>query len=244
MWYLRRGLCGWLCLVVLQLSMLSFSELKANAALLSDLLAGGEVVSGDKRFYGFENYIETGDLSVSAATIQVIPIQTIVLGQLEYGIRFQTPTGWELNGANKNYDMSLDFHVMRLDGLALITDNTLEFTGNYVGGGEAHLVEGVVDDDTLDTLANKEVFLNLGGTGVDKLIDHQIFAHPAARLRISKDFQLQTRFAGDNIFVSHFDQTFSQVPEPSGLMLSVIGAVCMLNFYGTRRLNPKNRLNI
>lgn len=237
MWYLRRGLGGWMCLVALQLSILSFPEPRADAALLSELLAGGEVVSGDKRFYGFENYFESGDLSISAATIQVIPIQTMVLGQLEYGIRFQTPTGWELSGANKNYDMSLDFHVMRLDGLALITDNTLEFTGNYVGGGEAHLVEGVVDDDTLDTLANKQVYLNLGGNGIDRLIDHQVFAHNAARLHISKDFQLQTRFDGDNIFVSHFDQTFSQVPEPSGLILAVIGSVSTLVFARNRRLN-------
>ncbi len=211
---------------------------RAAQTTLDVLLAGGDIVSGDKRFYGFENYLQSGDMNINPATIDVFTISTLQPdGTIEYGIRFQRAAGWELNGANKLYDMSLDFLVTATDPNKLISDNTLEITGNHIGGGEAHLVEGVVDFQTGATLANKEVYINIGDTGVDKLIDHQVFTSFVKTIRVSKDFQLQTRNSpNDNIFVSHFDQTFSQVPEPTSVILMGIGIV------GVAGLRIRNRL--
>lgn len=214
----------------------------AGQTTLSDLLNGGEIVSGDKLFFGFENYLQSGNLNIDPATIDVFSIATLQPnGTTEYGIRFQRSGGWELEGANKLYDMSLDFLVTTTLPGVFISDNTLEFTGNHVGGGEAHLVEGVTDFQTGDTLANKEVFINIANTGVDKLIDHQIFAHFAKTIAISKDFQLQTRdSANDNIFVSHFDQTFSQVPEPGSVILMGIGGLAVIGY--RRRIRRERNL--
>ena len=217
------------------------SSTRATDLTLADLLAGGEITSGDKRFYGFDNYFQDGDLIIDAASIDVYAISSVGPSGIEYGIRFQTQAGWELNGPNKNYDMSLDFLVQATAPGWSISDNTLEFTGNHVGGGEAHLVEGVVDYRTNDTLANKQVYINVGNTGIDKLVDHQLFAHTSKIIRISKDFQLQTRVgANDHIFVSHFDQTFSQVhvPEPGTVILTLLGGVVLVGF---RRLKSRGR---
>lgn len=210
---------------------------------LADLLAGGEIVSGDKRMFGFTNYEQSGDLNIDASTIDVFPISSVAIdGSIEYGIRFQRAAVWELAGPNLLYDMSLDFQVEPTIPSHKISDNTLEFTGNHVGGGEAHLVEGVTDFQTSDTLANKEVYINIGNTGLDKLIDHQIFSHPARVIQVSKDFQLQTRSGAlDNIFVSHFDQTFSEVhtPEPGTVILVAFSGLVLAGYGRMKRRERK-----
>lgn len=221
--------------IVLAVSYLTASD--ARAVTLADLLQpNAEIISGDKRFFNFENYLQSGDLNIPASTIDVFPISSTGPSGVEYGLRFQRSSGWELAGPNLSYDMSLDFVVSRLDQLPWIKDNTLEITGNHVGGGESHIVEGVTDFDSMATLANKEVFINIGNTGVDKLIDHQNFSQLSAFVKVSKDFQLQTRESQlDNIFVSHFDQTFSQLPEPSSAILAVVAALGLFRVARRRR---------
>ncbi len=187
---------------------------------LDDLLQGEQIVVGDKRFSGFANYTQSGDLDIPPSAIEVFPI----IAGGETGLRFQPPTGWELNGANRVYNVGFDFLVSQIDNLPLITDSTLEITGNHVGGGEARLLEGVTDAHTLATLANKDVYINIANSGIDNLIDHQVFPGPKAAIRVSKGLVLQTRDGQlDNILVTHIDQTFSQVPEPSAFALLVIG---------------------
>lgn len=207
--------------LLLVIVLVAFAGQVRAAITLADLLQGGTITSGDKVFYGFENFSETGDLVVGPANIAVIPI----FSGGEYGIRFQTGL-WQLVGANKSYDIAFDFNVRRLDRLPYIHDNTLVITGGQANGGNATIAEGVVDPTNGNTLANKLVIIN---PNVQILVDHKIFAYDVAVALIRKDFAMTTGAnANALIFVSHFDQTFSQVPEPGVLTIMSLASLGLL----------------
>lgn len=200
----------------------------ASTVTLQDLLDGGSIVNGDKEFFGFHNASQNGDLNVPYDKIFVDPI----LGgpgvvEDEYGIRFSSAF-WTLTGPNSGYDLSFDFHVRQAAGLPLITDNTLEFTGDFVGDGRASIAEGVMDHASGATLQHKLVFFDKNGS---VLLDHQVFpGGPYVELEISKDFAMSTGPAANSrVFVSHFDQTFSQrVPDGGPGVFGALSLVGML----------------
>ncbi|MFO0890772.1 MAG: PEP-CTERM sorting domain-containing protein [Isosphaeraceae bacterium] len=188
---------------------------------LADLLNGGSITWGDKIFFNFHNATTSGTLDVAYDQIFVDCV-TGGLNDDEIGLRFSSSL-WDLNGANQSYDLGFDFSVTRIDGLPLISDNTLEITGGFEGDGHADIAEGVTDRADGSTLANKYVYFDALET---KLIDHQLFEHLAAIIDISKDFKMRTGEDPDSrVFVSHFDQTFSQaIPEPTSVIMLGVGA--------------------
>lgn len=213
---------------VLGMALLCAAPVALRATTLADLAAGGSITVGDKVFYEFHNIVQTGDLSVALNDISVDPI----IGgpgalETEEGIRF-TSTLWTLVGPDLAYDLGFDFHVRQAAGLATITDNTLEITGNYMGDGQAQIAEGVLDHLSGATLANKYVFFDKNGA---QLQDHQVYpGGPYVELEISKDFSMVTGSAADSrVFVSHFDQTFSQMSVPEGGP-GVAGAATLCGF--------------
>jgi hypothetical protein len=182
---------------------------------LQYLLDGGTIDSGDKHFFNFHDFTQAGDLFVPATQIFVFPIiNGPGLSEEEYGIRFQS-SRWLLNGVNQTYDLALDFNVSITEPAFRFSDNTLEVTGGIAGDASILIAEGVIDELTGDSLANKLVFILNSGV---KLQDHQEFTHTALELEISKDLAMFTGPLGGIAFVSHFDQSFSQtvspVPEP------------------------------
>jgi hypothetical protein len=189
------------------------------AVTLADLLApGAQIVSGDKVFFDFHNFSEIN--GIGAANIQVVPI----VSGTEYGIRFQA--AWSLSGANKVYDLGFDFFVKRLDGKPFIHDNTLTITGGQVNGGTAQVVEGVTDPSNDATLANKFVYITPNGTDLN---DHKIFTYNVGLAHIAKDFAMTTGpDETAQVFVSHIDQTFSQVPEPGVLAIMSLASLGLL----------------
>lgn len=219
----RLGLAG----ILMATTFLCVTPVKvcANDITLADLMEeGARIVSGDKVFFNFHTLVQVGELQVPANEIFVSPIiGGPGLQDTEYGIRFSSAM-WTLTGEDQHYDFSVDFSVRQINGLRLITDNTLEITGGYVGSGRAEIAEGVVDPAGL-TLANKLVFFDQFGA---RLLDHQEFTGgPYDVVLISKDFTMSTGEGADSrVFVSHFDQTFSQVAVPeatSSLLLLGLG---------------------
>lgn len=218
------------------------STSNALAVSLADLAAGGSIISGDKEFFDFHNITQTGDLNVALADINVVPIiGGPSIPESEFGIRFQSAQ-WTLAGPGLQYDLGIDFHVRQVAGRAIIHDNTLEISGGFVGDGRAQVSEGVLDHATSATLANKYVYFDAQG---ENLTDHHTF--PAStvppggytELEISKDFQMSTGAASDSrVFVSHFDQTFSQIPDGgSSAALAFVALGSVLGVFRVRRQN-------
>ncbi len=219
-----------------------FAAISAGSAVaapvtLAGLVAGGTVTSGDKVFFEFHNVTQVGDINVPLDEIFVDPI----LGgpgavEVEYGIRFSSAL-WSLTGPGLSYDIGIDFHVRQSARQALITDNTLEFTGGVFNGGTIRIAEGVIDHATRVTLANKFVFADSTGA---KLEDHQVFpGGPYVELEISKDFAMTTgQDQQSRAFVSHFDQTFSQKQVPEG-GVGATAALALAGLVGFATINRK-----
>lgn len=200
----------------------------AMAIPLSDLLAGDDIIIGDKRFYDFSGYASsgTGIDGVDPATINVLEHPNPPNG--EVGLFFQRPMFVE-NG--QILDVHFEFFVEFVNpqpGM-LLSDNTLEFTASQSGNGVAIIGENVlsVADDPI-VLAIKQVVVSSGN---NVLLDHQDFTENVPRIHVVKDIGLISG-QGGTAFISDFSQTFSMtnpiivVPEPTSLLL-LLGCVGM-----------------
>lgn len=193
----------------------------------------GDEASGNyKVATNFQNLVQIGDINLDPYNIGVNVISKTVLGKVEHGIRFSG--NWLLEDGPKFYDMSFDFDARIHGSLDPFSDNTLEVTGGISGDGTVTIAENVTDPLTLDTLANKLVKIHPGDVNT---IDHQKFPDYVREISVSKDLAMETYAIGDDAFVSHFDQTFSQgVPEPGSFVLAGLGAMGLLGMtYGRRR---------
>jgi hypothetical protein len=215
-----------------------------GAVTLQDLANGGTIraydpvnhpgLCYDLTFYNFHNITQNGDLNVPLSEIFV----DVIWGgpgsvENEPGIRFSSAL-WSLSGSNLHYDLSLDFHVKTTGLDYCLSDNTLEFTGGIRGDARTQVAETVIDGDSRDSLAAKLVYIDSNGL---QLEDHTEFpGAPYRILEISKDFAMSTGSNGGYVFVSHFDQTFSVVPE-ANTNLSAIGLASMAGIAYLRRRN-------
>jgi len=195
---------------------------------LAYLAAGGTLTVptpyGGLVFSGFSNISQVGDLSVPLNSIYVVP----TLDGGNYGIQFQSAL-WSLSGANQNYDLGFNFQVATVNGQAIIEDDTLAVTGGILYDGAAHVAETVstVDDTSLSSLL---VYINSSG---QLLENDATFTGGDAYgvIKITKDFSMSTGSDPlSQVFVSHFVQTFSVVPEPSTLALAGLSGLGMLLF--------------
>ncbi|MGB2997606.1 MAG: PEP-CTERM sorting domain-containing protein [Phycisphaerae bacterium] len=189
---------------------------------LADLLPGGTMTSiivEDKEFYDFGGYssVATGGASpVDPATIFVSPD---LFGE-EIGLQFQSASFSA--SSLQSQDTLFDFYVVT-HGM-LINDNTLRMTGAASGTGRVTVIETVRTVDDLDTLASKIV---QAGAGELNLTHHMVFPYPVLAVHVSKDIGLTGGTQGF-ASVSHFSQTFSQIPEPATFVLMGLGVVVSL----------------
>ena len=183
---------------------------------LADLQAGGTITSGDLLFSGFNNISQVPvGKAISLTDIYVVPVQ--IAGN--YGIQFQT-ANWTFSGASQNYDLGFSFQVATTDGTSII-GNTLGMVGGYDNSGATQIAETVLDSGSINTLASELAYFNEGGS--DNATDSKSFS-PQTTIVVKKDFSMTTVAAGDQVFVSHFDQTFiTTVPEPGTLALAGMG---------------------
>jgi hypothetical protein len=214
---------------------------------LSDLLTGGTIVNGDKEFYNFHNFSESGNVTAIGAenfyltTIEqpnrnwageplptgwTLPAGCKEFCRTEYGLRISADV--DLLGASQNYNMGLDFQVRVLNPDCKIYANELEVTGN-VTNGEIDISEGVTAG--LVTLANKGAYIH--DPGADNLVDREYFVSSVTglpvcvdNLHVSLGLQLKTLATGGSASFEHSDIYFAQagVPEPSTYALLLLGS--------------------
>ena len=197
------------------------NAMSQSTVTLADLAAGGSVTNGDKVFYDFQNISQVGNLTVPLSDIYVVPTED----EGDLGFQFQSAL-WSLTGPLQSYDLGFDFLVRTTDGQPLIEDDTLEVTGGILYDGSTHIAEDISLPSEGGTVATSLAYINSTGANTEE--DTDFVGGPYSVIEIAKDFAMNT---GSNpnsqVFVSHFDQTFSQVPEPSSALFLGLGGLAL-----------------
>ena len=197
------------------------NAMSQSTITMADLAAGASITNGDKVFYDFQNISQVGDLNVPLSSIYVVPTED----EGEEGFQFQSAL-WSLTGPLQSYDLGFNFLVRTTNGAPLIEDDTLEMTGGILFDGATHIAEDITLPSEDGTVATSLVYIN--STGAYTEDDEDLIGGPYDVIEIAKDFSMNT---GSNpnsqVFVSHFDQTFSQVPEPSSVLFLGLGGLVL-----------------
>lgn len=195
-------------------------------------LAGGGGVQVDNTLFSNWSLIDASTLPVDPAQIIVTPLND---RPLDPGLRYTTANGLTTSGFDL-IDLALGFTVSTTDGSARIKDNLLELTGFSFGaanaGGFISFVENIRNGFGI-SLGDKVVFAdNL--SGVMNLFDSALFT-PQPLLGIQTSIILGGDSNADTVSLTSFEQRFSQIPEPSSLLLVSLGLL------GLWRGLPRNR---
>lgn len=177
-----------------------------TVSLASLTNTGGDLVVGDKDFTDFS----IQSLDFTAGEIGVTPITK----NGDFGIRFSGPIDATAGGA----DLILNYQVSVTNSANLISAANLSFIGSVNGGpGFAEVTEEV---ETNNLFAGEmSVFATATS---NKFSDSLAITPPQPLLALSKDVVVDATlpvFAS----ISEIDQTFTQVPEPSVLVLVAAG---------------------
>lgn len=227
---------------VLCVSMAFMSSASSVLAVpLLDLLAGDEIVVGDKRFFNFRDFVSTAigsvPLTANPARIEVDPI---VAGD-ELGLRFSSvqwrssaPAGFFDPVGTQTTEFSYDVEVL---GFQSIIGNSLSYETNIPGiRGISRVSETVRSLPSLSVIANTEVFTEQFDFNFEQeLSDSDAFA-PQTLISIHNRIFLED--AG--VSISEFSQTFKQqaVPEPTTLLL--LGTGLAAAGYSRHRRRPNS----
>jgi hypothetical protein len=192
----------------------------ANAAIvpLSDLLNGQTIQSGDKMFSDF-TYTKTGDMP----SPENVNVETIQAANGDFGLRFQG--GFVDQAGGDSSDALVTFNVSVANAGWLINGVTLSANpAVFNGAGLASVTETFVP-----TIIDDKLVVYDFGNGDDLLLDEITFAGGYAMLPVQKDVILHANDPSGTgaVTMSYFDQTFSQVPEPAGLVLVIAGLLCL-----------------
>jgi len=177
---------------------------------------------GDKLFDNF------GFLSVSGFLASEVLV-TGIQDSYGYGLRFSG--GWTaVGGEVKDFILSFDVAVAPQSNL-LISDVHLRYNGTYLGEGYTEVVEDAytMDDKLVGTI---HAYNPPSNTNPDALL----LAVPVNKLQIIKDVLLDggtghRLLSESRAQISYIDQTFSQIPEPSTVVMVVTGLVglCLIS---------------
>ena len=184
--------------------------------------SGNSIYIADKLFGEF-NFIAGGNTNVFGAMSISL---TAITNSFGYGIKISAPfhtSDTQLKDFISDYSVT----VSNAPGF-LISDLHLDYNGFVVGSGFSSVTETVFDYQ---------------GIGVNQIDQGQVFEPPSMmmqtnlylttpqmKLYIEKDIELGGDVTGDQATISAINQVFSQIPEPSSMMLVVSGlaGLCLL----------------
>jgi len=190
------------------------------------------VLIGDKLFSNFSfQYVDTDgnmgdDLSASALVLSALS------NQVGFGISVQLPlvaTGPTIK------DITLQFSATVTNSDNKISDVHLDFTGSASGNGLAEVSESIFTNGFgVGNLANLGLSKNAGGFIPPNGEDTAIFSIPQSKIWVEKDIFVSGNpdslppTPNDFASITIVNQTFSQIPEPSSIMLALAGMVAFL----------------
>jgi len=188
---------------------------------LESLVANDTSVQvGDKLFSDFQfSSSNTGGSLADNLSTTAINV-TALSNPFGFGISFSGP--FITTNGSITEDVVLKYSVMVTDPHQLISDVHLGFNGTVVGTGVAKVTEQVMTNGFgMDTIALLDVYNQ--GTPNPVFNDVALLLLPTEKLFIQKDI-----IFGGGGSLSIIDQNFSQVPEPSTLLLAGVGCAALV----------------
>jgi PEP-CTERM motif len=200
---------------------LTLFGLSLPAATLDSLIAsGGTITSGDKIFSNF-SYQVTGSDMPTTANINVLPV--IVAGN--FGLTFQGL--FHANPGNGVSTALIAYTVSVTGGAPIITDVHLD-GDPQVNGGDGHAsITGTVNETVNHTVVATpllSIFENVtSGLQTFRYNDLRFTNGLFSSLDIQNLISASANGVNTIAQITHFEQTFSQVPEPSTVGLILVG---------------------
>jgi hypothetical protein len=190
---------------------------------------GLSVEVADKIFGDFSfAYLELGapDVALAASNVNVRALSN----GFGFGLEFQQPL---IAVNDKAKEITFQYTAMVDPNYNnLISDIHLSITGSKGGAGTGSVGEDVFNDSFGGTLVG-HLTNNLGGV----ISSSTNIVPPVTKLWISKDVMVSGNNGGPSSFatISVIDQTFSQVPEPSTVLLVGLGLLGVVAVNRRRR---------
>lgn len=206
---------------------------QVQAVSLADLFAGQTVTAEDKTFGDWVLINETSTDPAFDPDYSLIDVQPLTGQPLNPGIHFETNGQLQANDLSF-LDITFGFSVTSAG--AAIEDNSLEITDfTFVGaGGLITILEEVYYPSgafAADKWVEADNFF-----GTFNLFDHESFL-PSNQIFVTKNILVSSDDFGNFVSLDGFSQNFSQVPEPSTLLLLGGG---ILGVFVVRRRSRKN----
>jgi hypothetical protein len=203
---------------------------------LDELLVPGSYITAEgAEFSNFQftaAAFGTGAITPTAADI-LITAPTSVNPQLKF-------LGGPFVALNTQFvDASLQFDVTELDSMQKLTTAELNYTGGTSGTGTTSITEDI--DDVNDNLLGQRAYVEQQGFSGSANAGTITFAGQQ-EIQVSKDIMLYGSTTGDSATLSDFTQTFNvaPVPEPSSIMMAIVGSGG-LGWFGWRRRKRNRR---
>ncbi|HUI08218.1 MAG TPA: PEP-CTERM sorting domain-containing protein [Verrucomicrobiae bacterium] len=180
--------------------------------------SGNSILVADKLFGDFD-FIAGGNTNVfGPMTINL----TAISNSFGYGIKISAPFHTQ---DTQLKDFIIDYSVQVTNAPFLISDLHLDYNGFVVNSGFSSVTESVFDQN---------------GIGVNQLGQMQVFEPPLSmmstsmflntpqvKLFLEKDIEMGGDNTGDQASISAINQVFSQIPEPSSIMLVSTGLAAL-----------------
>ncbi len=214
---------------------------KLQATPLSDLFQGGTITADDKLFSGF-TLIGNQPVNGGIADPTMIDVTPLVDDPLDPGIKFTAPVGalgtpfGHTGGSSILFVFSFDASTTNQQ--PLIKDNSLRLNSWTFDAGPLASIQ--VSENVFDAAGNqigaKNTVAKPGEQpGSSPLHFDTAEFTPRAIVHVVKTVLIQGPGDNDGAFLTMFEQRFSQVPEPHGLILFAMFVV----FFGLTRTHRR-----
>jgi hypothetical protein len=191
---------------------------------------GSSVLVGDKLFGNFSFQYGDTDTNLSNDLLPTAFTLTALSNNVGFGISFSGPMS--VTG-NVTDDVVFRFSITVTNSSQLISDVHLDYNGTVLGSGFSSVTESVFTGGFGGNLIDQIDVFNVGGS--NQLSAAANLPTPEQTVYVEKDVIFGGGAAGslNAASISIIDQTFSQIPEPTTILLSVAGLATL--FFVKRR---------